>query len=486
MENQDVIIVGAGIGGLVAGALLAENGVKVLLLEQAVNVGGCAATFSHRGYRFDAGATIGCGFHPGGPMNWLAEKLDVSWPARPLRVAWEYCDGERCIPLDSAGNGVLQTFPESRQFWREQAELAASFWEVTACLLSLYNQTRMRQAVSLGACLIPKMMGVRLMRLASMSVRQWLQRHGLAENRAFCRFLDAQLLISAQTTSSRCNAFFAALALDLPARSPCALDRGIGTIADILSQAIGRKGGRIHLVEKVQSLTVQGEKISEVVTDWGRYRGKEVIVNGSDAMLAQLLFRSVPHSWANDARAAWGAFILHLGVDQKTMADRAGDHLQLLRPESTALAEGSSLFLSASPLADESRAPGGKRALSLSTHTAVAPWWQAWTQGHDVYRRLKAEYTEKVLEVAETYVPGLRQGIDFCLAGTPVTYARYTGRHLGLVGGYTQTRLLAPRQKRYGLKNCILVGDHCFPGQSIAGVTVGAAIVVDGLLRRLA
>jgi len=109
----------------------------------------------------------------------------------------------------------------------------------------------------------------------------------------------------------------------------------------------------------------------------------------------------------------------------------------------------------------------------------------AWGQGSEAYRSLKEKYTTTMLDVAESYVPALRQGMFLCLAGTPVTYFRYTGRHLGLVGGYTQTRLRAPRQERYGLVNCTLVGDASFPGQSIAGVTVGAAMAVDTLLRRL-
>lgn len=481
----DVIIVGGGIGGLAAGALLAESGVKVLLLEQAASVGGCAATFFRRGYRFDAGATIGSGFHSGGPMQWLADRLDLQWPTRPLPVAWEYCDGDLAVPLDCAGNRVLQMFPESRAFWREQAEAANSLWRLSACLLELYGQTGTGRMKGIGACLAPLMMGRKVFRLAMMTAGQWLRSYGLAANTPFCRFIDAQLLISAQTTAGHCNALFAAMALDLPKRSPCTLDGGIGMIGEILSQALGKRGGQVILGEKVRLLTVQGQKVDEVVTDHGRYRGKEVMVNGSSALLGRLLSRRIAESWAGEARANWGAFILHLGVDDAVMTNRTADHLQLLRPDSAVLGEGNSLFISASPLADGSRAPAGKRALSLSTHTNLAPWWQAWSQGHDGYRIKKEEYAGKVLELAERYLPGLRQATDVCLAGTPVTYSRYTGRHLGLVGGYAQTGIRAPRQELYGLKNCTLVGDHCFPGQSIAGVTVGAALAVDGLLRRL-
>jgi len=485
MESSDVIIVGGGVGGLVAGALAAESGARVILLEQADNLGGCAATFFRRGYLFDAGATIGSGFHPDGPMHWLAGRLDIRWPTCPLPVAWEYCDGDLTVSLDRNGENVLQRFPQSESFWREQTEVAGCLWRWLASLLALYGQNRFQQAKGAAATLSSEIMSIGILRLATMTVGQWLRRHGLAANKAFCRFIDAQLLISAQTTSAHCNALFAAMALDLPKRSPCTLDGGMGRIAEILSQVIAAKGGHVMLGERVTSLVVTGSKISEVVTTRDRYQGKEVIVNGSSALLDHLLSADVPESWPEQARAAWGAFILHLGVDQGVMTGRPCDHLQLLHPDSNGLAEGRSLFLSASPSADESRAPVGKRAVSLSTHTAVASWWRAWQQGPRAYGDLKMEYTRRVLDLAEQYVPGLGRGIGLCLAGTPVTYARYTGRHLGLVGGYAQTRVWPPRQELHGLKNCTLVGDHCFPGQSIAGVTVGAALAVDRLMRRL-
>ena len=48
MQEQDIIIIGAGLAGLTAGAKLAKEGKKVLLLEQHSKVGGCATTFSRK------------------------------------------------------------------------------------------------------------------------------------------------------------------------------------------------------------------------------------------------------------------------------------------------------------------------------------------------------------------------------------------------------------------------------------------------------
>ena len=42
------VIIGAGVAGLTAGALLAQAGHEVTVLEAHVDPGGCAATFSPR------------------------------------------------------------------------------------------------------------------------------------------------------------------------------------------------------------------------------------------------------------------------------------------------------------------------------------------------------------------------------------------------------------------------------------------------------
>ena len=67
IDGKQFVVIGAGVGGLTAAALLAKRGFDVTVLEAHVEPGGCAATFFHKGYRFDVGATLVGGFHPGGP-----------------------------------------------------------------------------------------------------------------------------------------------------------------------------------------------------------------------------------------------------------------------------------------------------------------------------------------------------------------------------------------------------------------------------------
>ncbi|MFM7362003.1 MAG: FAD-dependent oxidoreductase, partial [Cyanobium sp.] len=71
----DVIVIGAGIGGLVTASQLAAKGAKVLVLERYLIPGGSGGSFRREGYTFDVGASMIFGFGEKGHTNLLTRAL---------------------------------------------------------------------------------------------------------------------------------------------------------------------------------------------------------------------------------------------------------------------------------------------------------------------------------------------------------------------------------------------------------------------------
>ena len=79
-QQKKVIVVGAGIGGLTTGALLARHGYDVTIYDQAIVPGGCASTFKRKGFTFDVGATQVAGLEEGGIHRRIFDELDIELP----------------------------------------------------------------------------------------------------------------------------------------------------------------------------------------------------------------------------------------------------------------------------------------------------------------------------------------------------------------------------------------------------------------------
>lgn len=77
MSDFDAIVIGSGIGGLVAGSLLARYGRQVLILESHSIPGGAAHGFSREGFCFDSGPSFYCGLSHPQSLNPLRQVLAV-------------------------------------------------------------------------------------------------------------------------------------------------------------------------------------------------------------------------------------------------------------------------------------------------------------------------------------------------------------------------------------------------------------------------
>jgi phytoene dehydrogenase-like protein len=296
-------------------------------------------------------------------------------------------------------------------------------------------------------------------------------------------FADAQLLISAQCLAAEANALFGAAALDLPRRGVMEMEGGMGAIARALAGAVERFGGRVlYRQEAVRIRTGAGGSTRVETARGKRFPAEIVIANLPLSNLAGLLGRSGVEAEPPSPRDGWGAFMLHVGIDEGVVPDGMPLHHQVVAREP--LGEGNSLFLSISPPRDAGRAPAGRRALTISTHTELGPWWRLFRHDRPAYEERKRRYTGRVLEVAKRVLPGLRNAADLVLPGTPVTFRRFTRRDWGWVGGYPQNRLGRALGPRLG-GGIWMVGDSVFPGQSTAAVAMGGMRVARSVLEAI-
>lgn len=487
-----VVVIGAGIGGLSTAALLARSGLPVTVLEAHIYPGGCAGTFYHKGFRFDAGATLTGGFYPGGPLETLAQAVGIDhWPSRAANQAMvvhlpdgspitRWTDERRWMERRAAFG------PQAESFWRWQERTADALWA-----LALRNPPWPPQSPSEVVELACQglawtsrdVRAVGSLRLAADTLRP-VAAHLRDANRRLRLFVDAQLLIAAQTTSAYANALYGAAALDLPRRGVVDLKGGMGTIAETLAQAVRRHGGQILYRQEVNRIRLEKGRPIAVESKRGKCFPADIVVaNLPPWNIASLLKEGgIPHLQKLPSRPqdGWGAFMAYVGLDGSAVPPDFPLHHQIVQREP--LAEGNTVFLSLSPAWDEERAPAGHRALTLSTHTDLGPWWDLFERDRTAYERRKTVYVERVLEAAEGALPHLREAASLILPGTPVTFQRFTRRAWGWVGGFPQTNLFRAWGPRLG-RGLWMVGDSIFPGQSTAAVALGGMRVAQMVLR---
>jgi phytoene dehydrogenase-like protein len=197
--------------------------------------------------------------------------------------------------------------------------------------------------------------------------------------------------------------------------------------------------------------------------------------------IAQLLGEDAPRRLKKlppRPQGAWGAFMVYVGLDDASVPLDSPLHHQVVLREP--FGNGNTVFLSLSPFWDEGRAPSGKRALTISTHTEIDPWWDLFNEDKSSYEIRKQQYLQRVLAAAEVALPGLRQGAELVLPATPVTFQRFTRRTWGWVGGFPQTSLFRGWGPRLA-PGFWMVGDSIFPGQSVPAVALGGLRVARSI-----
>ncbi|MDP6091262.1 MAG: NAD(P)/FAD-dependent oxidoreductase [SAR324 cluster bacterium] len=479
------LVVGAGGGGLAAALELATNGMDVTVLESHICAGGCAGTFYHKNYRFDAGATLAGGFNKNGPMDIMSHRFNINWKGKADDIGMKvHLHGHpsitRWVDSESWKKERLQQFGTSgEKFWNWQEYTSNLLWKLAMQHPAwpprkISDLLRLLEMIQTAGWFSGKHSSfLKLLQLSQDAFRP-LKSRIMEVPEKMRQFIDAQLLISAQATSSNANALYSAAALDLSRQGVMHSEGGMGGICEQMVEKLRSNHAKVLFKKEITKLLWDGNRIFGAETKRGeRFEADVIIVNLTRENASKLMEKSPYHQkFVSSAppRDGWGAFMVYTGIDSSAVKNLEGLHHQLVKKQP--LGNGNSVFLSISPEWDKTRAPENRRAITLSTHTSMKFWWNLFQEDKKTYEIEKERMAKKMLKVTETIIPGIREASDLILTGTPITFQRFTKRLHGWVGGFPQTNLFRSQSPCLA-PGLWMVGDSIFPGQSLAAVCMG-------------
>jgi len=490
-QKYCVAVIGAGIGGLTAGALLAKQGYQVTIYDQAIVPGGCASTFKRRDFTFDVGATQVAGLEPGGIHHRIFKELEIDPPAAT------YCDPACAVFLPEETEPInvwrdadkwkqerQRQFPGSEPFWnllnllfkaswrfqgRDPVLPPRSIWDVRQLIWAVRPDTLITVPFTL------------------MTVADALKLYGLDRDKRLKTFLDLQLKLYSQVGTEETALLYAATALAV-SQSPQGLFHLQGSmqvLSDRLVVGLEKYGGKLLMRHTVQEIhTTAGKTTGITVRNSKGETWTETVDEVVANVTAQNLVKLTKDKALNNYQRRLdrlpqpsGAFVVYLGVKRAAIPPDCSPHLQFLYNQDEVIGENNSLFISVSKPGD-GRAPAGQATIIASSFTDVDLWD---TRDEETYQDLKQQYTNEAITRLGEYFDLSRDHLIYTEAATPRTFANYTARDQGIVGGLGQRlSTFGPFgfANRTPIKHLWLVGDSTHPGEGTAGVSYSALTVM--------
>ncbi|MEV0561778.1 NAD(P)/FAD-dependent oxidoreductase [Dactylosporangium sp. NPDC050588] len=487
-DRFDVAVVGAGLAGLVTALRLQAAGSTTVVLEAHGHAGGCAGYYRRRGFSFDVGATTLVDFEPGGVGAELFDAVGMPplpGEALPGYVAWL---PDRTVVLHRDAGAwhrerlrALGDTDRHRRFWALLDRLSDAFWRA--------SRAGARMPVRGPADLVHN---ARAMRLTDLHLARHvtgtlggaLRRHGLRDDAALVGLLS--MLVEDTVHSSVDDAPLVNAALGITIRG-AGLTRATGGMRGFWRAAVAHYrslGGDLRCGWRVTGVTGAAPHFT-VDGPRGTVRAAQVVSAvpvATTASLAPAARPALERFLRRDAGDLGGAAMVCLGVPEEEVAGQEFTHHQLLRSYAEPLGDGNNMFVSVSAAGDHDSAPPGHRAVMLSTHTGLAGWEDLDDAGH---ARRRAALGDRLVAEARRVFPRLGERAVVREVGTPRTYARFTSRPLGAVGGVRQRTSNANQHAvphRSAVPGLWLVGDSTWPGLGTVACVLGSRIVAEGVL----
>jgi phytoene dehydrogenase-like protein len=481
--EHDVIVVGAGIGGLTAAALLARRSLKVLVAEQHHQPGGFCTSWERPvlrdgerlRYVFDAGVHDVSGLGPRGPVANLLRRLEIG-----DRLEWRRTGHEYVLPgFRLKVPGTAEELVEALQarFPAEREAVAAFFAEMEGVYRDLYAGVERTGGVPCPPRTPEEMLAYP--RTHPYAFR-WMDLPYTAMLERF--FQDASLkrflLLLTGYLSDRPEALTVAQMAPLFGYyfdGGCYPVGGSQALADALAEVIEAHGGRVLLRAPVERILIEGGRAAGVILAGGQVHRAGAVIAGADVRKTFLKLVGREHLPPDFVRRIEGlefstsAFAVFLGVNF------APD----LEPVTLVCTEdGRGLGIMTPSRVDPGLAPPGHAAITLLT---LVPRAEAttWDRRMPDYARRKRAFGDALIALAERVLPGLREHIVFREEASPATFARYAwttgGAIYGPAAGQWRPPAKSPVERLY------LAGAGVFPGAGIEAVVISGTLAADAV-----
>lgn len=497
-EIYDLAIVGGGIGGLSLAALAQRAGLRTILCESHTKLGGCAGYFERGAFTFDCGATALMGLAPGEPIHDLLRAIGMDFTgvkSPEYRICLPDTDLVMTPETHDWHSAIVSLFPEV-------ADQAVRFWQIQEAI-----GTRMFKAGSSLPRLPLRSIGdiihnIRILGVGGsfcaattlVTVDHLLRVLGLSRNVRFRAIVAMLLQDTAQAGPETVPLANAAaclqayrLGLSRPSGSMKAFAEGLG-------QTFARWGGDLRTATIVDQVSHADNTtpVSDgfiVKTRRGhRIHARQVAMNlpldlCSKILSPELLQRKL-QSKATRSQAKWSAFTAYAALDAAAVTSHKSLYHHVLQDYSRPIHDGNNVLISLSPEGDPGYAPPDVRVVTMSTHVRPEEWEGLSAEAH---LARKAEYAKRMMSALDRAFPGVSQSIRHAEFATPRSFARYTRRPLGRVGGppvsRSRSNLMAVDPSVLG-RGLWVVGDSVFPGQGTMAVVMCAMRILERITGR--
>jgi len=444
MADYDVVVIGAGNGGLTAALSLAKKGVKVLLLERHNVPGGCATSFIRGRFEFEVAlhqlSGLGRPEAPGPLRNLLAglgvlDQLEFVEMSDLYRLV---LPGELDITLKADRAEALAALKE--QFPRESQAIDRFFNFLYSFAMELVGVVFMRD---------PE---------ASPDKYPLYFRYALKDSQSVLDeyFQDPRLKLAVgaywpYVGLSFRQMVFSDLALVLFSFlefKPWHLKGGSQMMSNAILDAFLEAGGQAKFNCGAKKILISNGRVRGLITESGDEISTDYIISnaGTITTYVELIGPELvpPEVFTILGQSTVGpsAFTIYMGLDCEpaeigvteetnflctgTDTDRAYARFKTLeKPEMT--------LFTCYDVADPDFSPPGTCQVSLLTLHYADPWLGV---SPTAYAETKYRFAEKLLEIADQAFPGFRDHIEEMEVASPLTHLRYLGHPGGAIYGF--------------------------------------------------